>query len=187
MKMIEMKIQGVVPLIMHNGDLANRNNRFTREIAAINKKKSKRTDLDFDRLERLEWEGGLWQKDGKPCIPADAIHALVIGGARKTRSGKVAEAGVWCDEDALVEYSGPKTIDGLYENKQFVDQRGVRVQRSRIIRTRPIFRAWSATIKLVFDPNQTNEQDVREWVRVGGEQIGLGDYRPRFGRFLIAA
>lgn len=186
MKTIEIPIEGVTPLLMHNGDLANRNNPYAREMSAINKKKTRRTDEDFERLEQLEFLGGLWLENGKPCLPADAIHALVIAGARKTRSGKVAEAGVWCDESSPLEYDGPKDVEKLYADKSFVDQRGVRVSTARIIRTRPIFRKWKAVVKLSFDPTQTNETDVVSWVRTAGEQVGIGDYRPRFGRFLTS-
>lgn len=186
METLKIKIEGIAPLLMHNGDLANRRNPYVQEMKRINAKKLKRTEDDYDRLERLEWEGGLWLHEGKPCLPPDAIHAMLIEGAKKTRSGKQAAAGVWCDDPAMLVYKGPKTVDELYADHSFVDTRGVRVQRARIMRTRPIFRDWSATVSITYDPKQVDPSDVREWLVTAGEQVGIGDYHPRFGRFVAA-
>lgn len=199
MKTIKIKISGVGPLIMHNGQLADRKCPYVQEMKKINAKKKNRTEEDFERLERLEWEGGLWLHEGAPCLPADSMHACLIEGARKTRGGKKAEAGVWCDEAAPIKYAGPKcvehtaaqraiplaTLDELYADPRFVDSRGVKVQRARIMRTRPIFRDWSATVTLTFDPKQADESDVRGWLKTAGEEVGIGDHRPRFGRFVV--
>ena len=197
MKTIKIKIKGVCPLIMHNGQLADRKCIYVQEIKKINAKKKNRTDEDFDRLERLEWEGGLWLHEGAPCLPPDSIHACVIEGARKTKSGKKATAGVWCDEPARLVFEGPqpkqgtettiplRELDKLYAEPRFVDSRGCKVQRARIMRTRPIFRTWSATIELTYDPKQVDEGDLREWVTTAGAEVGMGDYRPRFGRFVV--
>lgn len=185
MKTIKIKIKGVCPLIMHNGQLADRKCEYVKEMKKINAKKKNRTEEDFDRLERLEWEGGLWLHEGAPCLPPDSIHACVIEGARKTKSGKKATAGVWCDEPARLAYDGPKKLDELYADPRFVDSRGCKVQRARIMRTRPIFRQWGATIELTYDPKQVDEDDLREWVATAGAEVGMGDYRPRFGRFVV--
>ena len=186
MKTLKLKLEGISPLLMHNGDLANRRSPYVQNLKRINAKKTKRTEDDFDHLERLEWEGGLWLHDGAPCLPPDAIHAAIIEGAKKTRAGKQAAAGVWCDEPAALQYDGPRELDDLYADQRFVDTRGVRVQRARIMRTRPIFRQWSATVEVTYDPHQVDAADVRAWLTAAGEQVGIGDYRPRFGRFVVA-
>jgi hypothetical protein len=51
------------------------------------------------------------------------------------------------------------------------------------MRTRPIFRQWAATIIVDFLPDQLNARDVIELAEVGGRIIGIGDWRPKFGRF----
>jgi hypothetical protein len=57
---------------------------------------------------------------------------------------------------------------------------------SRVIRTRPIFREWSAELVVKFLPSLLNEKDVRSFLVTAGEQIGLLDWRPRFGRFSVS-
>ena len=38
-----------------------------------------------------------------------------------------------------------------------------------------------------FLPSLLNAGDVRNFLTAAGEQIGIGDWRPRFGRFIVAA
>jgi hypothetical protein len=61
----------------------------------------------------------------------------------------------------------------------------VRVQRSRIVRTRPMFCRWSLSFEVLYNPSQLNLEEIAGFVRIGGEQIGLGDWRPRFGRYVM--
>jgi hypothetical protein len=35
-------------------------------------------------------------------------------------------------------------------------------------------------------PDLLNAQDIEEWAYVAGMQIGIGDWRPRYGRFEVA-
>jgi len=186
MKTLKVKITGVCPLLMHSIRLADRLDPITKQIAAINAKKLRRTESDFDTLRELEWQGGLWLDDqGRPCLPPDAVISCLIAGARKTRAGKDAESGVWCDDPATLDYDGPKDLSALYAEKRFVDYRAVAVQRARVMRTRPRFPTWGATLVLTFDPGVTSEKSVRQWLETAGASCGIGDFRPRFGRFVV--
>jgi hypothetical protein len=55
----------------------------------------------------------------------------------------------------------------------------------KIKRTRPIFREWAADILVEYNDNLLDEEQVKRWVEVAGEQVGLMDWRPRFGRFEV--
>jgi len=59
----------------------------------------------------------------------------------------------------------------------------VRVGMARVARTRPVFREWSANVRLHIEPTLVNVARVDEWMRVAGTQIGIGDWRPQYGRF----
>ena len=53
------------------------------------------------------------------------------------------------------------------------------------MRTRPKFNTWAANLVIQYDDAQLNEEDVRELLVIAGESIGVGDWRPKFGRFIV--
>ena len=81
-------------------------------------------------------------------------------------------------------YDGPSNVEKLWEDEKFRLTCLVRVQKNRVVRTRAMFPAWSATIVVNYDPKILNESDVREIVNTAGE-CGLCDWRPKFGRFSV--
>lgn len=187
MQRIQMRWTGVRPLITHNGELANPRNPIVREIKKLTSKGRKKTDDDLDALRRLEWRGGLYLDERKhPCIPGDNIHACLVEGARKNKLGKDLDAAVLVAEgDFPLLYDGPKDIDKLYADDRYIDCRGVDVQGKRVQRTRPIFRKWALEIVVDFDPTIIDRARVIDAARVSGHRIGLGEYKPRYGRFLV--
>jgi len=48
-----------------------------------------------------------------------------------------------------------------------------------------MFQAWKAELALDFLPTLLNPSDVHGFLATVGEQIGIGDWRPRFGRFSV--
>ena len=88
-------------------------------------------------------------------------------------------------DDLRLAYDGPKDPRALCDDPRFRLRCGVRVGTSRVMRTRPRFPAWAADLAVDYLPSLLNEHDVRRFVVVAGEQVGVGDWRPRFGRFLV--
>jgi len=173
---------------MHNGQLADPSNWYSRKIKEISSKR-KKVDADFEEMARLEFLGGLYLADNQPCIPNYVFEAAIIGkggAARKERMGKEAAAGFYVTESAELEYDGPRNPDELWEDKRFRSRVPVRVGQARIMRTRPVFKPpWSAVIVAEFDGDLLNGEDVRRWIEVAGPQVGLMDWRPRYGRFEV--
>lgn len=189
MKKIRFKITGDAPLLMHNGQLADVSDPYVMAIKEISSKRSK-VAADYEEMARLEFLGGLYldQETNDPIIPSHVMEASIIGrggAARMERMGKESAAGLWILNDAKLEYDGSRNPDELWKNKKFVHQALVSVQRSRVKRTRPIFREWAAEFELQFDEEILNEEDVKRWVAVAGAKSGLCDWRPRFGRFSV--
>lgn len=185
LKKSRYRLTGVSPIIFHNGQLANPRNKFAKAIKEISGKR-KKTDADLDQMAYLEFCGSFYVGENKePIMPAEGIEAVVRAGAKKTKEGKVAQAGVFCPADVPVDYDGPKDIDELWEIEKFVNIAGVKVGQARIMRTRPIFDKWSVDIELHFNPEICNEEQIYTWLRVAGEQCGAFDWRPRHGRFMV--
>ncbi|MBX9925857.1 MAG: hypothetical protein K2Y05_05825 [Hyphomicrobiaceae bacterium] len=183
-KRLTFKIRGVSPLVMHNGQLADPLNKHSKEMRKISGKR-KKTEADFEQLAKLEWFGSLYLHGGAPCIPGEVLEAGFIEAARKNRRGQQAKAGIVSDGFWPIEFDGPKSPDQLWEDENYRLTVGVRIQKNRIMRTRPIFRAWSATVSLDYLTDQLDKGEVVETVEILGRIVGLGDWRPRFGRFEV--
>ncbi len=179
---IRFRITGVSPLLMHNGQLADPLNPIAREMRKITSKR-KKTDADYEELARLEFLGGLYLSGGEPCLPGEMMEAAFAEAARKNRMGHQAKAGLIADGSYRLDYDGPKRPEDLWKNAAFRLVKAVRVQRNKVIRTRPIFREWSAIVGFDYLPSMFNESDVKDIVARLGAEVGIGDWRPKFGRF----
>jgi hypothetical protein len=183
---LQFKIRGVVPLLMHNGQLADPLNSHSKALAKVTGKR-KKTEADHAQAAKIEWYGSLYMHGDAPCLPGEMIEAAFIEASKKHRRGQQAKAGIISDGFWPLEYDGPKAADELWADMRFQFRSSVRVQRNKIMRTRPIFSHWSATIGLDFLPDQLSGDDIHETVATMGRIVGLGDWRPRFGRFEIVS
>ena len=181
----QCKIIGATPLLCHNGLLADPVNPIVRMIKPISGKRDK-TESDYLEMSRLEWHGGLYLKDGKPCIPGEVIEACLMEAARKRKKGKQAQAGIIVPDDSLIEYDGPQDPAEMWESGDFIHKVGVKVQRNKVMRTRPIFKKWALSLEILYLDSLLNKSEVESFVEIAGQIIGIGDWRPKFGRFTVA-
>lgn len=176
--------------MMHNGQLADPANEWSRAMKEITGKR-KKVDADYEEMARLEWMGSLYQLlNGQPCIPGYVMEGALIGkggAARKQKMGKAAAAGVYVSQNFPLEYDGPRDPKELWKLPQFQLRVPVVVNQSRVIRTRPIFEAWSAEVVVEVDTELVNPDDVRLWMAVAGREVGLMDWRPKCGRFEVVS
>ena len=182
---LRFRITGASPLVMHNGRLANPLDPIAKEMRRISAKRAK-TEADYLELARLEVLGGLYLSDGEPCLPGEVVEGALIEAARRIRRGPQARAGLVAEGNVALLYEGPRAPEALWADERFRLVAGVRVQKNRIMRTRPVFRDWAGEISLDFLPGVLNPAEVEEIVRVAGQVVGIGDWRPRFGRFTAA-
>lgn len=109
----ELTIKGTSPLIMHNGRLADPLDPFSKEMKRLSGKR-KKTDEDMAVMAVMEWCGGLYHSEGDieiadgmvkwgngiiPIVPAALIEACIAEGAKKSKLGKQAKAGVIVNDD----------------------------------------------------------------------------------------
>lgn len=69
----------------------------------------------------------------------------------------------------------------------YIDRRRVTVQRNGITRCRPaLYSGWKCTVHLqVLTPEYINPQMLNETIQASGRLVGVGDFRPTFGRFQV--
>jgi hypothetical protein len=180
---MDVQIKGIAPLLLHNGDMADPLNPLAQEMKKVSGKRNK-TIADHEELARLEWHASLYQKDGKICVPGVMLDKAIIEAARKSRKGKQAQAGVMVIDDPLLDFSRKsKALSDIYASGHHTDRRMVVVSRARIARTRPRFDVWGVAFTLQYDDEQLSDSDILDMIDIAGQSIGIGDFRPRFGRF----
>jgi hypothetical protein len=176
---------GTVPLLMHNARLSNPLDDIAKAMKRVSSKRTK-TEEDHEELARLEHMGGLYfDRDLGPYLPGQNFERCLVDAARITKSGKKIERGVFVTENVNpIAYDGPRDIDGLWKDENFRHSASVKVGMVRVTRTRPQFRQWTVDTEGEYDPAVINLDELGEIAGTAGRMIGLGDWRPRFGRFV---
>lgn len=175
---------GIEPLLMHNARLSDPLDDIAKKMRVVSAKR-KKTEDDHRELGRLEHMGGLYlDSEFGPFIPGQNFEAMLFKAASqlklmtKLKSALIIETNV----NPLV-YKGPRTIDGLWGDSNFVHRSSAKVGQSRVMRTRPMFRQWEVSCDGHLDTEQVNPAELHQISDIGGRLVGLGDWRPRFGRF----
>ena len=123
---------------------------------------------------------------GMICLPGEYLRGALIGAARFRQDPRsprksamdLYKAGV----ASLTELASLGSKDWDY-----LDRRRVTIQRNGITRERPAFRAgWKATFDLqVLLPEYISSTDLYAVLTDAGRVVGVGDFRPTYGRFII--
>lgn len=185
---VQICCEGVSPLLCHNGQTADPRNAYSKAIKAISGKR-KKTDSDYDEMARLEWLAGLYRIDGDLVIPDYVIESAIIAGAKKSKRGPQAKCGLFFTEHASLRFEGKpgtitdETLAEMFASGNFTHTIGVKVGMAKVMRTRPMFRHWSINVIAQYDPDVLNLRDVEEVVIDAGKLVGIGDWRPKHGRF----
>lgn len=188
MKIMTVICKGIRPLIMHNGLLADPLNEFSNAIKKISSKGSKKlTESDHAEMQNLEWDGGLyWDEKIGLYLPSDNIERCIVQGAMKSRRGKDFQAACLCT-DVSIPIEHPmkgKTREQMLKNPEYILRKSVRIKDSRIMRVRPRVPEWSITFDLEYDDSVVSVGDIKTALVNAGTLVGLGDWRPKYGRFI---
>ena len=181
-----LDITGQAPLLMHNARLSDPLDPIAREMKKISGKRTK-TDSDHEELARLEFLGGIYyNEESGVYVPGANLWATLIGGGKITKQGTAVQRGLIVSDNALtLIYNGPSTPEELYAHGEFTSRLSVKVGQNRVMRTRPMFEDWRLNAEIQVDETVLNLDSVVELARNAGEMVGLGDYRPSYGRFNV--
>ena len=202
MEIIKAKIKGIAPLLTHNGWLVDPRNVFTKEIDAAQKSlKKNRSDAAFEALANCEWLGGLYTKtpikfvrennqvdvteDAEICVTGDMICRSIIKSAGR-KEVTAFKAGVIVDGMFSLTVGGKVAkVKTLFKNPAHYFTVAAKIGQSKIMRTRPRFDDWSANIEVAYIAELVSKRDVQDALVRSGSIVGIGDWRPRFGRFAV--
>lgn len=179
------------PLLMHNERLADAIDPYTRWLAELTGKR-KKTERDHEEIGRREFFGaGYWLVDtgptgthADPYIPTWNIIRCLQAAATRYKLGKHVVRGIVpVTEETPLVYDGPREVDALWKAGTFHSRKGVGVGQKKVMRTRPCFVDWKVVADLELDLTILDPDTVQLIAASAGMYEGLGDARPRFGRF----
>lgn len=183
LKTLKYQITGVAPLLLHNGQTADPLNEWSKRLKHVSSKRAK-TDADYEELSRIEWYASLYATGGKVCLPGEVLEACLVEAARKKKLGKQALAGMFIENSAKLHFDGDDlSIDDLWKRDENRFTKTVKVQRNKVPRTRFRVDEWSASFEIVYNDEVLNEEQIDDFLDIAGGMIGVGDWRPKFGRF----
>ena len=172
MKSINVEITGIAPLLHH---------RFQTEEHGENASKSKKKVYD----PTAEAEKCLYRNaSGEIYQPAEHIFQSMVKGAVAYKfEGKKTYKDVITSGIAI----SPEDIPLITENDYEIDARPVVIQRSRVVRWRPRFNEWKVRFTIdILDDENISVPILKDILETAGKTKGIGDYRPRFGRFMVS-
>ena len=171
---VDVSIKGVSPLLQH---------RFPEDDPKTIKKSSKRTgNPDYSKESEISLyklpNGTIYQPAThiEGCLKKASVNFQIAGKRRKTYKDLVLSA-VFVKPDAIP-----------HKNQKWVsDERPVIVPstRGRIIRSRPRFDNWNLDFTIQITDSQLPFEVLKEILDYAGNSVGIGDFRPRFGRFIV--
>lgn len=182
MKAIKVKIQGISPLLQHRYV-------FVDEKEEDAKRRSGKKDYSGEWKKALYWDDKLGVIQPGVHIEAAMIKAAVsfqIPGKGKKTYKDLFKSAVFVSPDYIPHGLKGSPEDLVKKGKITIDRRLVRVNNSGVERLRPLFKDWALEFTIEVHDDQISDDTVQQILEHAGRYVGIGDYRPKFGRFSVA-
>ena len=174
-----VRLQGTQDILFHRWS--------SEDVAQKSEAKKGSNEKRTDNLEAYVYRND----KGFICIPGRYITRAITEAGRnfqdprskKKMAKDLVQAAVMCDE-----LLSPILINGEpVKTWEYEDRQRVCIMRSAITRTRPAFKkGWEVDFSLVsLVPDLVTPDFLRKLVDNAGLLIGLGDFRPTYGRFRV--
>ena len=145
--------------------------------AAKNSKAKKTDDL----------ESYVWRDEkGNICIPGEYVRQSIIHSAKfKQDPRSPRKSAMDLFKAGVVSLTNLASLGT--DKWDYLDTRRVTIQRNGINRTRPAMKAgWKANFEVqVLTPEYIGEELLYDVISTAGRLVGVGDFRPTYGRFNI--
>lgn len=173
-------IQGTADLLLHAWNIES----IAEKASAKKGSATKKTDNIESYVRRND--------DGKICLPSEYLRMSVIGAAkfrqdprspRKSAMDLFKAAIIGLQPLCPITTSkGEEPTSWDYEHRC-----RVQIQRAGITRSRPAFKeGWTVEVPLMVTlPEYIDAKDLNETIASAGRLIGVGDFRPTYGRFQV--
>lgn len=171
---VAVTIEGTADILFHRWNAE----AVDEKAKAAKNSKGKKTDDVESYVYRTE--------KGEIAIPGEYMRSSIINAAKFRQDPRSPRKSAMDLYKAAIVVITPLASLGA-KDWDYLDKRRAPVQRQGINRTRPAMRVgWKATFDLmVLLPEYIDRQQLRETIESAGRLIGIGDFRPTFGRFGI--
>ncbi len=189
MRNAKISITGVSPLLMNNPQTVDRFNKFAKRMAAINAKKTRRTDDDYLELRDLEMESkSYFDEEIGVYVPSSWVSEAIATAA--FRVAKISRADIrgamFTTEDKIrLKYRDQdkvKKIEDIVKNQAFRIVLNLPQGQTRLAKAFPIFHQWSFETAVEFDDKIIDPDSLSRIIDHTARYGGFGDFRPKFGR-----
>lgn len=173
---VAVTIRGSSAILFHRWS----NEAVAEKAAAAKGSKAKKSDNLDSYVYRCD--------NGHLGLPGEYLRQAIIGAARFRQDPRSPRKSAMDLFKAGV-VSTTETADLGVVDPDYIDRRRVLIQRNAITRERPALReGWEATIELmVLLPEYIDRTMLLEVIGAAGRLIGVGDFRPTYGRFAVTS
>lgn len=132
-------------------------------------------------------ESYVYRNDDKElCLPGEYLRQAVIHAAKFRQDPRSPRKSAMDLYKAGVISLSPLASLGV-KDWSYLHTCRVVIQRSAVTRSRPAIKAgWQASVQLMVNlPEYIRPNDLHDVVTAAGKLVGVGDFRPTYGRFQI--
>jgi hypothetical protein len=173
---VRLMIEGSADMLFHrwNTEAVDAKSKAAKNSAA------KKTDDVESYVYRMD--------DGTLALPGEYLRQSIIHSAKFRQDPRSPRKSAMDLYKAGVVSLTPLASLGV-KDWDYLDTRRVMIQRNGINRIRPAMKAgWRAAFDLMINtPEYIDRNSLREVIEQAGRLIGVGDFRPTYGRFGIVA
>lgn len=173
---VRVTIRGSAAILFHRWS----NEAVAEKAAAAKGSKAKKSDNLESYIYRCD--------NGNLGLPGEYVRQAIIGAARfrqDPRSPRKSAMDLF--KAGVVSLTELADLD--VAEPDYIDRRRVLIQRSAITRERPALKeGWTATVELmVLLPEYIDRTTLIDVLTNAGRLIGVGDFRPTYGRFAVVS
>lgn len=171
---VEIEIQGDADLLFHRWNCES--------VESKSKAKKGSAEKKSDDVESYVYRND----KNEICLPGEYLRGSIVGAAKfqaDPRSPRKSASDLF--KAGIISLTPLASLGA--KNWDFLDRRRVCIQRNAITRSRPAMKAgWKAKFVLQIQlPEYIDESLLNSTIQAAGRLIGVGDFRPSYGRFSV--
>jgi len=183
MKKYNIKLESICTMLHHGS-----------QAVGMEEPQTKRKGGSAVHGDKDEWKKTIYYDEQHGVyLPAINMEACMKEAAKQFKIGrgtatKYINSGVFCTEEHLPLYINGTIIKTLDDPRITIDKRTIKNPntKGRQVRYRAKFNQWTTEFQLMVTADDyIDKKLLTEIIKYGGNFIGIGDFRPRFGRYKL--